>query len=264
MKLDTAEPVELADFVGAFTSIANEFERFVKDEYPGAKADPRIYVREVRSGCIEADLITGLMLTAKASTEHMSQILILEDFVKRWGRRLKSLINNDVPPGELENSGELKDFLDATESIVSDPVGSHRLEAAVFEDNQRGIRASFEFSSIEARSAQQTIDDRRKMLAKPDPVSKARTLMVYTRTDVHDAAINKRSGERVIVRDFSPKDKPVLYASEMAEQEIRAVIREGEDNAYRYGFVVDVTAQVRGDDVIAYAVTNFHHTIELD
>ena len=42
LKLDTDEPIELADFVGAFTSIANEFERYVSEQYPGTKADPRM------------------------------------------------------------------------------------------------------------------------------------------------------------------------------------------------------------------------------
>jgi len=81
LKLDTAEPVELNDFVGAFTSLANEFERFVGEQYPEARADPRIYVREVRSGCIDADIITGLVIIGAHTIEHLDQILILEDFV---------------------------------------------------------------------------------------------------------------------------------------------------------------------------------------
>jgi hypothetical protein len=56
LKLDTAEPIEIADFVGAFTSIANEFERYVEQSRPDLKADTRIYIKEVRSGCIEADM----------------------------------------------------------------------------------------------------------------------------------------------------------------------------------------------------------------
>lgn len=264
LKLDTAEPVELIDFVGAFTSIANEFERYVNATYPGAKSDPRIYIREVRSGCIEADMVTGLMLAAAATTNHMDQILILEDFVNRWGRRLLSLIKNDVPDGEISTRRELNDFYDATQAISADPVATHRLEAAYYEDNRRGVRASFQFSAVDARSAQQTIEDRRKLLSAPSPILKQRVLMVYTRTDVHDATLNKRSGERVIVREFSEKDRPVMYASEMAEQEIRTFIRESEDNAYKRGFVVDVAAQMSGEDIIAYAVTAFHQVIDLD
>jgi len=53
LKIDTEQPVELRDFVGAFTSLGNEFERYVRDAYPGTAADPKMFVREVRYGCIE-------------------------------------------------------------------------------------------------------------------------------------------------------------------------------------------------------------------
>jgi len=56
LKIDTDEPVELRDFVGAFTSLANECERYVDTNDDNVKTDPKMYVREVRSGCIEADL----------------------------------------------------------------------------------------------------------------------------------------------------------------------------------------------------------------
>jgi hypothetical protein len=88
--------------------------------------------------------------------------------------------------------------------------------------------------------------------------------MVYTRTDVHDAAVNKKSGERVIIRDISPKDHAVMYASEMVEQEMRSQIREADENVYKKGFVVDVVAQKAGERIIAYAVTAFHSVIDLE
>jgi len=264
LKLDTAEPIELGDFVGAFTSIANEFERYVADTYPGAKADPTVYVKEVRSGCIEADIVTGLAIAAATTLQHMDQIMILEDFVKRWGSRLTALITNKIPDGELQSVAQLNDFFRATESIASDPVASHRLEAAVFEDKQRKVRAAFRFTAAEARTAQQNIDDRKRQLAKPDVDPARRVLMVYTRTDVHDAAINKKSGERAIIRDISPKDHAVMYASEMVEQEVRALIREADENVYKKGFVVDVVAQMTGERVLAYAVTAVHSVIDLE
>lgn len=264
LKLDTHEPVELLDFVGAFTSLANEFERFVDVAYPGARADPRIYIKEVRSGCIEADMITGLAITSATVLGHIDQVMVLEDFVKRWGSRLRMLITGKVADGDLNTDGELKDFLKTAHSIASDPLASHRLEAATYEDGKRQIRASFEFSSVEARSAEVHIEDRRKMLAKPDSDTVFRVLMVFTRTDVHDAKLNKRSGERVRINDVSPDDKPVMYSSEMAELEIREQIREADDNAYKKGFIVDAAVQRSGDRIVAYSITNFHGTIELD
>jgi len=223
LKLDTAEPVELGDFVGAFTSLANEFERYIEASHPGLSANPQMFLKEVRSGCIEADIITGIVVTAVApAVQHMDQILILEDFVRRWGARLTALISNNIPEGELSTPAELRDFHDAVHSIASDPVASHRLEAATFEDRRRDVKVKFQFNAAEARSAMQNIEDRKRQISSPSAQpKKERVLMVFTRTDVHDAAINKRSGERVVIEELSPKHLSVMYASEMVEREIR-------------------------------------------
>lgn len=260
LKIDTDEPVELRDFVGGFTSLANEFERFVKDTYPGAKSDPRMYVREVRHGCIEADMITGLVA---AAVTQLDQILILEDFVRRWGKRFIALRTGKVSPGELATNRELKDWADAAKTIASDPVAAHRLEAATFEDGKREIRASFSFTAPEARTALQNIDDRRKLLAKLENLPHRRVLMKFTRTDVHDATINKKSDEKVLIPEISEKERPLMYASELIEQEIREAIREADENVYKRGFVVDVIAQMEGEKILIYSVTHLHSVIDL-
>jgi ribosomal protein S17 len=261
LKIDTHEPVEIGNFVGAFTSLANEFERYVKAEYPDVKAEPRMFVREVRYGCIEADMITGLAVTVANGVGHL---MVLEDFVRRWGARFNMLLTGHIPQGQLESSQELKDWAKAAQSIATDPVASHRISVAKFVDGQREIAASFEFTTPEARTVEANIETRIERLAKPDTKPRERVLMRFTRTDVHDATVNKRTGERVVIDELSPKNKPVMFLSEMVEHEIRAAIRDADENVYKRGFVVDVVCQVSGDKVLAYAVKALHSVIELD
>ena len=260
LKIDTEQPVELRDFVGAFTSLGNEFERFVRQNYPGAKADPRMYVREVRYGCIEADMITGL---AVAAVNSMDQILILEDFVRRWGARFHSILQARYGKGEMETQAELKDWADVAKTIVSDPVAAHRIEAIEVKDGKRKITAKFQFSTVEARTALANIETRQAQLSTPRTNVHRRVLLTFTRTDVHDAALNKRSGERVKIAELSSDDMPVMFASEMVEQEIRSEIREADANIYKRGFVVDVVAQMSGDRIIAYSISALHSVIEI-
>ncbi|QGA55896.1 hypothetical protein [Brucella sp. 2280] len=262
LKLDTDEPIEIGDFVGAFTSIANEFERHIASSLPGIKVDPKFYVREVRSGCVEADIITGI--TASAAFAAADKIMLFEDFIRRWGARFTSLIKGNVPDGELATTSELNDFYRAAQTIATDPIASHRLEAAVYEDGVRKVRAVFKFSSTEARTAQQNINDRKLLLSKPELEPKRRVLMIFTRTDIHDASINKKSGERVLIADLFPKDRAVMYASELVEQEIRQHIRDADENVYKRGFVVDVLVQMSGQNIAAYSVTKFHSVIDID
>jgi hypothetical protein len=260
LKIDTEEPVEIGDFVGAFTSLANEFERYVRDAYPDARSDPHMFVREVRYGCIEADMITGLVV----AIHHMDQILILEEFIKRWGKRFTALSTGKIPDGELESPSELKDWANAAQAIATDPAATHRLEAATFIDGKREIKAAFKFSAPDARAALVHIEERKEHLAKPETDPPKRVLMVFTRTDVHDATVNKKSGERVLISELSDKEKSVMFASEGVEAEIRNVIREADENVYKRGFVVDVVSQKSGQRVVAYSVTALHSVIDLE
>jgi hypothetical protein len=264
LTLDTDEPVELRDFVGAFTSLANEFERFVDREFPTGHSDPKMFVREVRRGSIEADILTGLTVYALPTAAAMiDQAMVLEDFVRRWGGRFQALVLGKFAPGELETTAELKDWADTVRSIAADPIASHRLEASTFHDGKREIRAAFKFSASEARTALANIEDRRNALSKPDHDSHARVLMVFTRTDVNDADLGKSSGERVRIEEISGSSLSLMYGSEVAESRIKHEIREADENVYKKGFVVDVIVKLRTGKPVAYSVTNVHDVLDL-
>jgi len=55
----------------------------------------------------------------------------------------------------------------------------------------------------------------------------------------------------------------LIYASELAERQIKREITEADDNVFRKGFVVDVNVEFRGEMPIAYSVTNLHQVIDL-
>ena len=55
--IDTENPIELCDFVSAFTSVANQFDKFIATNHPEISGDARIFVKEVSKGSIIADLI---------------------------------------------------------------------------------------------------------------------------------------------------------------------------------------------------------------
>lgn len=261
LNLDTTQPIELKDFVGAFTSIGNEFDRFVAEKYPDHKSDVQFFVKEVRSGSVIAEFLAGLTVVSGV-VNYLDQALILEDFVRRWGARVQALIQGrteEMP----DNKAELSDWANAVSAIARDPASSHRLEAAVFEDEKKQVRASFVFTSVEARTAQAAIEDRRRALEKPNNTQYDRVLMIFTRSDIHKAEIGKRSGERVTIPEVYDKPLALMYASEIAEGTIKTEIRDAEDNVYKKGFVVDVNVQTRNGKPIAFAVTAVHQVIDL-
>ena len=54
-----------------------------------------------------------------------------------------------------------------------------------------------------------------------------------------------------------------MYASSLAEEQIKYEIRERDENVYKKGFVVDVQVEWVGDRPSVYAITNLHSVIDI-
>jgi hypothetical protein len=261
LRISTEQPVEIDAFVGAFTSLAEEYRRNIRENYPDANGDARIYVKEVRKKCIEADLIPYVVAAAPFISQ-MDQVIIVEQFVRTWGARISALVSGNLNDWAPKKS-ELKALVDATEAIARDPNASSTLEAVTFEDGKSQIRASFQFATADAKKAQVTIDGVYKQLETPTGADHERVLMVFTRSDTGKATVGKRSGERVMIEEVHPRSLALMYASELAEERIKHEIREAEDNIYKKGFVVDVNVRMVGGKPSVFAVTNVHEIIDL-
>lgn len=261
LNLDTKEPIELGDFVGTFVALGNDYERFIAERGIKDKTEAKIFIKEVRAGSIEADLLPWLSVFAPFITE-MDKAIIVEDFVRRWGARLTSLLNGNK--ADLPNTtGELKDWSRMVEAIANDPDGKGTIKAAVFEDGKKEIRAAVEFDTKQAKRAVAILGERRRELEKQGADTKERVLMVFTRSDVNDADINKRSGERVKIEELHDRPLALMYGSELAEEQIKHEIREADENVYKKGFVVDVIVKLRNGNPVAYSVATVHDVIDL-
>ena len=260
LTLNNSQPIELSDFIGAFTSLATEYRRSVKrnDDFEN---EATIYVKEVRSGSIIADLIPIIAPALPIIATHTEQIGHAVDFVLKWKERITELRDGIIPKGF--GRSDLRTFTDATSAIARDPNASVTLEAATYEDGKREVKVSFKFVTADAQSAMKTIDAEYRRLESQLDKPRERVLMIFTRPDVYNAPTDKRSGERVLISEISERDLPLIYASEMAEQRIKHEIREADDNIFKKGFAVDVSVLYKTDRPIAYKITNFHHVIDI-
>jgi hypothetical protein len=263
LKLDTTEPIELGDFVSAFTSVASQYDQFMRAHHPDLAPDATVFVKEVRVGCIEADLIPWAALSGlPAMVGVMDQMLIVEEFVKLYGRRLGAYF---TPGGRDETAtpSDLKDFMGQIASIAKDPDASATISSVSFKDGERKITASVTFDTKQAQSATQEIVHHRLQLDHKDGNVYERVLMMFSQSNKKIAEIGKRTGERVVIPSISDRDIAIFYASELAEQRIKHEILHGDANVYKKGFVVDVRAEMRNGKVIAYRISNVHEVIDL-
>jgi len=191
----------------------------------------------------------------------IEQVEIVVKFVQNYGGALSPYLGGSKSP-EVTRS-DLKDFMGAVSAIANDPNGHATLRAVAFEDGKKKIKAAISFDTSEARQAQRQIEDQQVMIEAKESADHQRVLMVFTQSNIKDATMGKRTGERVRVEEISPRDLPLIYASDLAEQRIKHEVREADDNVYKKGFVVDVNVQLVNGKPAAYRIKNVHQVIDL-
>lgn len=266
VNIDTKSPIEIGDFVSVFTSVASQYQKHIRERYPAFSDDATIFVREVRPGSIEADLIPAIVTTAgtlvPVAVSIMDGAVAVEDFVRRYAERLVRFFSRGGQDPQATHS-DLKDFMGQVAAIANDPNGTARIEAVTYEDGHKRVRAALRFSTSEARQAAANIERQQRELENKGSSDHQRVLMVFTQSNVKNAPVGKRTGEWVRIEEVSEKDLPLIYASDLAEQRIKHEIREADDNVFKKGFVVDVNVATKGGRPAAYRVTNLHQVIDL-
>ena len=261
LTLEVDQPIEVGDFVSAFTSVAAEYNRFARQVHPESDKDATLYVTEVRQGSIIAQLIPWLPLLG-GTIEGMSAILTVEDFVNRYGTRLSAYLQPGGRAADVTRA-ELQDFSEQVAAIAANPGSNLELAAIEVKNGVHEARAAFQFDTGQAREIQERVAEHRRELEHTDRVDHARVLMVFTQSNVKTTPVGKRTGELVSIETISPVPRPLIYASEMAEQRIKHEIVEARDNVYKKGFIVDVNVEARNGKAVAYRVTSIHQVIDL-
>ncbi len=256
--IDVDGLIELGDFVTAFTSVASQYERYMKQEHPDLKDDAQLFVREVHPGSIIGDLLP--VVASFIGT--MDQALIVEQFVRLYGKRLQTYFNRG---GRLEDTSkaELKDFMGQVAAISRANNGRGLVRAVSYEDGKRQVKATVEFDSETAKRATKEMEAHKLELDAIRSADHERILMTFKRSDIGTTSVGVRSGERVIIEEVSENDLALIYGSALAEERIKDQMRNIEENIYHKGFVMDVNVTIKGGKPVAYNVTHVHQIIDL-
>ncbi len=263
LRLSTKQPIELGDFVGAFTALAKEYERFVRTEHPDLLDQSTIYVKQVKEGSIEAELWSAAVMAGGLAITHMDQLLILEQFVKQYGVRLGSFFSEG---GRLAGAAksELNDFMRQVSAIANDPNGTAEIAAATYEDKQRQIRAAVKFTTPQAKTATKQIEAQKREMENKSEADHERVLMRFVRPSIEKVSSHRRTGERALIESVHDKPLAVFYASDLARERIQHEMKDGEGNIFRLLFDVDVNVEMSKGKPIAYRVMAVHDITDAD
>lgn len=262
VRIETKAPIEVDDFAAIYTALGSQYRRFIQEYYPDVGDDASIYVEKVRKGSILVELAPWVLSTWAAVPDQMRRVDIIVEFVKKYGHILGVYFKPGGRVPDVSRS-DLQDFSKQVAAIANDPNGSAVIEAAVFEDGKKRIKAAFKFRTPQAQQAVNEIESHRLALERISGAQHKRVIMTFRQANVKNTAVGKRTGERVVIEEISDRELPLVYSSELAEDRIKAEIRDAQDNLFHKGFVVDVNVATRNGRAFAYRVTDVHQVIDM-
>jgi len=258
LKLELKEPAELHDLVRSFTSIANQFEDYIRKEHPNLVDETtKVYVKEIRRGSIIADLVPFI----QPMIQNMDTALIVDGFIRRYGEILRKYAGGNIE--EDAKKSDVKDFTGQVAAIANDTKGNIRLSSAQFHQTKNTTRVSFDFDTKEARKIEKTAQEHIKQIEAKAYEVKNNVLLVFWQSNLKDAQKGKRSGEKAIIEDVSDKPLAVVYDSELAEEKIKHETKDGDRNVYKLGFYVTCRVERLNSRPVAYRISEVHDIIEL-
>lgn len=247
VKIDNRDPVELADLTQGLFALADEYRRFIPRHEPSrfsADADCRLYVKAVRSGSIEIDLV-ALAPLALPFLENANTVIAFHGYLRD---ALHWLAGRDVPAPEpalekanLENIGKL----------VA-PIAKDRAAQINFITQHN----HFHLSSTDARAVREGAEEEIGKLRLP--VAGVREGVVLYWHQARNTS-GTTAGDRAIIESVSRY--PVKTAFRTDDLKCQMLFKV--ENPFTRAYVVDVMVETVQDKPVLYTVLALHDLLEL-
>lgn len=260
-RIEFSQPIELEDFVQAFSSIGSEYERFIAGSHPDFRGDAKVFLRKIEEGSIVAELVaysTTLLSSMGVSTA--------SEFAKHLGGSLSNAIIGNLS-GEKDSlpKKHLSDLRGMLEVVAKDPNGEGSL--SVYRKIEDGSYSSEEILRYDTRDANKgvsNLDEAVRQLGNPSREKAEQVLMVFHQVNRNIGPLDKRSGDKVTIVAKDPKPKAIVYLSDEVQRAIKREITEAEENVMKRGFIVDVDVErLPNGNIAAYILTAIHDIFEL-
>ncbi len=257
MRLHLEQRPKLVELIGAFAALSNQFDDYIRRTRPNLSGAAQLYVKEIRQGSTIVELVPVLA----PLIANMDTVLIVDEFVERYGGMLKAFARGERQPDATRS--QLKDFADAVTVIAHETNGKAVISSAIYHETKTTKHVEIQFDTGEARQAQDLIERQRREIDLPAYHTVENVLMVFWQSNLKEPQPGQRTGEKAVIEDVYPKPLAVVYETDLARERIKHEIGEGERNLYKRGFFVDCYVQRLNGKPVAYRISNVREVIDL-
>lgn len=249
-KVENKTPVELTDLTGALNAFGVEYARSVqRSEDPVADPQARLFIKEIRSGSIIADLIP-YVAGALPLLDNFNNVV---QFGQYLGSCIKYLLSEtDEEPSPPMDKQTLENVCQMIEPCAKDG-GSNTIISNTFHG---AVTVNVNLNSIQANAVQNRAKRKLKELVEPVCGGHERVVLYWYRT-TNDA--KKTTGDRAIIESISNR-----AVKTEATAEVKAKLMWGDENPLKQAFIVDVMVETIKGVPALYKVYAVHEILPLE
>ncbi|CAA7614876.1 hypothetical protein [Magnetospirillum sp. SS-4] len=245
IEIKNSRPVELLDLTDAFLSLSEQYQRFAqRGDYAVNGSETRLFIKEIRSGSIIADLVS----MAPQAAFLVGQSKDLVDFAKDIKGVYEFFLgkHGDDPN---RTAAELRDCAQILQPVAKDAGSQINLSVTV----NGGTMYQVIMDSTQANAIQNRVANHVAMQREvATGVREKQTFYWYqARNDVRSS-----SGDKGVIEAISPSPVKVIFENERAKLDMIS------DRLFQLAFIVDVDVQTINGKPATYKVLNVHETFE--
>ncbi len=248
IELKTARPIELEDLSVSLRAVGDEYRRWLAEHSETATTqDIRLYVSQIRSGSIIADLVA----LAPYALPFMENTGTVVEFTKYLRGAYEWLMRGDSPPSRNLSTANLTNLSDIVEPIAKD--GSSQVNIGAINVNAPiNITLNSEAANAVQNRARRQIEN-----TKAPEIRAHSKVVLYWYQARNDATA--RTGDKAIIESISPRPVKAVFVDDV--DKARMILDEV--NPFRHAYVVDVTVETVGGKPALFRITAVHEAIEL-
>jgi len=223
------------------TALADEYSSFCgkKGYEPGSK----LYVSEVRKGSVIVDLIA-----AAGTVAMLNDVNTIVEFGTHIKKAYNYLRGNSSEKPDCVDTGTYRNFKKIVEPACKD--SDSRFVISVVDSPNSLVNVMMDGVSHDVSVVKQRAEAKDGMDNLPNVVREQKSVLILSQLRNSGDSV----GDRGIIEKFSKNAKKLISVDESFK---RAVL-DSSENAFNYGYIVDVEVSKIGDRVVAYRILKYH------
>lgn len=254
IRYNSRQPVDLITFTNSLARFGTHYTRYAKkSDIPLISEEYRLFIKEVRQGSIEVDLISAAGFIAGA----IGDVKLFVDFGKEFISLTKYFLGKTARPDDMDKR-KCEDIRQIVAPIAENTGSVMNFN---FGDNANPT-IKLRVNSIEANAIQNSAVREIEHLKEPSSEVHKEVLLQWEQAKNTPGVESGQTADRAIIDEIDDKARKVYFPEE--SRSIKEEMIGSDDNFFSKAYLVDVEVLVTQRKIVGYKILKLLDTFDLD